>query len=385
MNILHITTFLQGGAGRIITDLAIYEKRKGNNVFIVCNDKEETGYINYDEYLKKLKDMNINVYRVNSTFKRDIYLNINAVSFVRKVILEKNIDIIHTHAAVPSFIAINAREGISNRYIPVLQTMHGWGRNKRAEQENMDITIIKELDKLITVSKSDRNFMIKEGINEKLIDVIYNGVEDKVYEDNICDEITEDIDKYKRNGYKILGMIGTVCERKNQILLIEAFKNINKKVFCPIIGDGKLISELKEKCVKLGFSDSIKFYGYREDASKYLKYFDYQIVTSLSEGFGIVIVESFREKTPVIVSDIEVFRELICDRENGYLFESNNKASLADIVNNVLDKKYERKESITNKAYEYYNNSFKIGKMFFNYDREYNKLLDKSKKYEVVI
>lgn len=383
MNILHITTFLQGGAGKIIKDLAIFQKKKGNNVFIICNDMEESGYINYTEYTEKLKQMDISVYKINSTFKRDIYLNMNAVSFVRSIIKDKNIDIIHAHAAVPAFIGINARLGIE-KYIPVIETMHGWGTNKRIEQENMDITIINGLDKLIAVSQSDKSLLVNKGVNKDLIDVVYNGIEDKIGEVYCEDEVIIDIIQHKKNGYKILGIIGTVCHRKNQALIIESFKYLNKKIFCPVIGDGEIIDKLREKSISLNLENNIKFYGYKENASKYLKYFDYQLITSLSEGFGIVIIESFREKTPVIASDIDVFKELICNNRNGYLFENNNPQSLANIIDYILSNESNEKNNIVNNAYMNYNNKFTIDKMLKSYDKEYSKLYDKAISFKLI-
>ena len=54
------------------------------------------------------------------------------------------------------------------------------------------------------------------------------------------------------------------------------------------------------------------------------------VVPSMSETFGLVIVEAFATGTPVIASGIEAFTELVEDGETGLLFEPGNARDLAD-------------------------------------------------------
>jgi len=87
MNILHITTFLQGGAGRIIYNLALQQKKDGHRVIVITSRTEEPGYVNYGEYIDGLIRNDIEVYKIDSTFKRDLYLNLLVVEKAREIIL----------------------------------------------------------------------------------------------------------------------------------------------------------------------------------------------------------------------------------------------------------------------------------------------------------
>lgn len=375
MNILHITTFLQGGAGRIIKDLACHQKKSGNKVFVITTSSEEDEYCNYSEYIETLKDNNIKVYKVDSTFKRDIYLNLNVVSKVRKIIINENIDIIHAHAAVPAMVGIIAKSGM-NRYIPVIQTMHGWGTNKKPEHEKMDVTIMNGIDKIISVSKSDKELMISKGINENKILTIYNGIEDKANYDLIAaeDEIEKDTTAYKNEGYTVLGCIGSVCKRKNQELLIDAINKMHKdiKIYVVIIGEGDLISTLKEKVDTYGIENKIKFYGYRNNASKYINLFDYLIFTSISEGFSIALLEGLRERVPIIASNIPAFCECIENNKTGYLFENDNSQSLSIVIKDVIDNNID--DFVISNGYKKFINQFTLKKMLKKYDILYKNL-----------
>lgn len=373
MNILHITTFLQGGAGRIIKDLAYYQKKNGNNVFVVTTLSEEDGYCNYNEYIDYLNKNEIEVFKFDSTFKRDIYLNLNVTDKVREIIIDKDIDIIHAHAAVPAMVGIIARSGI-RKYVPVIQTMHGWGTNKRPEHEKMDITIMNGLDKVVSVSKSDKELMVLKGVSENKIFTVYNGIEEninnKIIEAN--DEIKRDIDIHKREGYIILGCIGSVCKRKNQELLVEAINKMGKstKIYAAIIGEGDTIYELKKKVNAYGIDRKIKFYGYRNNASKYIKLFDYFLFTSTSEGFSIALLEGSREKVPVIASDISAFCECIEDNITGYLFKNDDADSLKSVIENVTNKN--SNDFVVNNAYKKFIDNFTSKQMLKKYEDLYN-------------
>ena len=58
-NILHLTTYLQGGAGKVVVDLAKASKLKGNNVTVACTKKAVGDYHNYPEHLDEIKKLGI--------------------------------------------------------------------------------------------------------------------------------------------------------------------------------------------------------------------------------------------------------------------------------------------------------------------------------------
>lgn len=372
MNILHITTFLQGGAGKIIKDISINQKYQGHNVYIITSKTEETGYCNYDEYLELLSEKEVHVFTIDSSFKRDIYLNLKVTEKAREIIKKYDIDFIQAHAAVPSMIGIMARSGL-DKYIPVIQTMHGWGTNKEIKHENMDITIMNSLDKVVTVSNNDKELMISKGVYEDKLITIYNGLEKSDYITVDEDKIIEEIKHMKDNGYIVLGCIGTICDRKNQKLLINAVRKIDKsmKIFTVFIGEGDKLKNLREEVEALGLNEKVKLYGYRKNANKYIKYFDYFVFTSLSEGFSIAILEGFRERTPIVASNIAPFKEAIDDNITGFLFESNDVNSLIQAIEKAYFYNKDSLSIIKKNAYYKYVDNFTMEKMMIQYNNLY--------------
>ena len=103
---------------------------------------------------------------------------------------------------------------------------------------------------------------------------------------NLNDHHLVAIRDLKQSGAWVSGVIGTVDERKNQRLLIEAAREIpsNFKVHFFIVGEGEETVMLKELCIKYELMDRFTFTGYKENGHELTHFFDLLISTSRSEG-----------------------------------------------------------------------------------------------------
>ena len=79
MRILHLATFLQGGAGRVIVDLALSQRAAGDDITVVTSETGVPGYGNYPAYLAELSAAGIGVAQVDSLFRRDYAQNLAVV------------------------------------------------------------------------------------------------------------------------------------------------------------------------------------------------------------------------------------------------------------------------------------------------------------------
>jgi L-malate glycosyltransferase len=339
--IVHVTTFLQGGAGRTICELAINQQQLGCQTLVVASEKSEPGYENYPEYVSRLKEHGVNLLFCDSTFKRDLGLNLNAVKELKHSIDWDSVDIVHTHAAIPSLIALILTSR-SRQRIPVVQTMHGWGLNKTPAQEAMDLVILNEVDRIIAASHASAFLLREKRVRRDLIRIIPCGLPaeavmniDKMRRDRVWD----DLRRMRTEGRRILICIGTINENKNQRLVIEAMREMssNCAYFCAFIGEGDRISGLRKLARSYGIADSVRFYGYQANAARYLPACDAAILPSLCEGQGLAAVEAFRDRILSIGSNIPPLAEMIREGKTGFLFESGNARSLADAVQRAFD------------------------------------------------
>jgi len=145
------------------------------------------------------------------------------------------------------------------------------------------------------------------------------------------------------------------------------------------VGEGELVHELMQKANEYGIADRVRFWGYKENSYQFYKYFYCVVLPSLSEGHPITTVECFREKVLFIGSDIPSITELIKHGETGFLFKSNNPASLAGVIKQVLSLTDDESAVIAEKAYDFYSSSFTLNAMLDNYMRLYEALILKGK------
>ena len=105
--------------------------------------------------------------------------------------------------------------------------------------------------------------------------------------------------------------------------LIESFRSAlmkNSNLRLLLIGDGKLMNNIKSLVAKYELDDFIHFTGRitRDEMVIRLNESDIYITTSLSDGTSVSLLEAFACKKPVIVSDIPCNKEWIQNGENGF-------------------------------------------------------------------
>ena len=135
--------------------------------------------------------------------------------------------------------------------------------------------------------------------------VINNGIDinQYAYNEKVRNELRKELD-YKDTDL-VIGHIGRFVKQKNHEFIIDVFyklhkENSNYKLM--LVGQGPLMSEIKEKVNKLGLNGSVKFLGQRANANKYYQAMDLFLFPSLYEGLGMVMVEAQCSGLPCIAS-----------------------------------------------------------------------------------
>ncbi len=106
-------------------------------------------------------------------------------------------------------------------------------------------------------------------------------------------------------GIPVIVTAGRLTLQKGQWRLIRAFAEVRKTVPCQlaILGTGELESELKSLARSLGVEADVYFLGWQENPWKFMARADVFVLPSISEGFGLVILEAMACGVPVIATD----------------------------------------------------------------------------------
>ena len=84
---------------------------------------------------------------------------------------------------------------------------------------------------------------------------------------------------------------------------------------------------------------------------------DVIILPSLFEPFGLVYIEAFALKTPVVAFNTPAGNEIMVNNETALLVDKGDSKALAEKIIYLL-KNTEERNKITNQAFEKYKNSF---------------------------
>ena len=136
----------------------------------------------------------------------------------------------------------------------------------------------------------------------------------------------------------IFTSLGRLDANKNQILLLKAAKIIKKnrkdfKVY--LLGAGEEKVKLENYIKENSLEDYVVIEGFKDNPYPYIKKSDATVLTSLSEGFSLALVESAVLNTPIISTDVGIARELIEKYQCGTLIDYDENM-LADIMSKYM-------------------------------------------------
>lgn len=157
--------------------------------------------------------------------------------------------------------------------------------------------------------------------------------------------------KFKKISREKLGLkkdliytisVGRLVKRKGFDFLIESIAELNNKnVHALIIGDGPEKENLIELSKKLKIENQIHFLGFVSEEKKfeYLSNSDIYLLSSVHEGFGIVLQEAMQVGLPIVATNNGGQVDIIKDGENGYLIDFGDRDQMVESINKILKEK----------------------------------------------
>jgi len=170
------------------------------------------------------------------------------------------------------------------------------------------------VDHIITVSRTMKHELNKFAIKAD-ISVIYNGIDLSMFNDISHSDTLAFRKKYDLFEKFVL-TVGHLEKRKNFLLLIEAIKycrDRGARVPLVIIGnDAGLLSKITGKIRDLGVQDLVKIMTNISDQELKIAYKAASafVFPSKCEGFGIPVLEAMAAGLPLLLSNIDVFKEI---------------------------------------------------------------------------
>lgn len=282
----------------------------------LINDKP-----NKEEFKQALKDKNIiNILKEGFKSIKLLYLKrVRNIYAIRNIYSEYIITTRSFHNKLVSYYAYDN--------IIKIATEHNYHNNDKKYFHSL-INSIKGYDYLVVVSNS-----LKEFYKDKI------GKTKCIYIPNVIDELPNKYTNLKNNS---IINIGRIEKEKDQLSLIEAFKKVKEKVRDAklyIIGDGSLKNVLEEKISEYDLSDSVFLTGFlsKKEIENYMINSKLFVLTSLTESFGLVLIEAMSYKIPCIAFDTSDGAKNLLSNGNGVLIKNRDIDKLSNEIISLLN------------------------------------------------
>lgn len=372
MNILLVTMGMDiGGAETHILELAKELKKRGNNVSIVSNG---------GKYVEELEQNEIEHICAPLHNKKPSNMA-KSYKILQKTIIDKKIDLVHSHARIPSFICGRLHKKMKFPFVtsahwtfkvtPIYKITTDWGEN------------------VVAVSEDIKEYLIKNyGINESNIFVTVNGIDTDKFSKEVDFTSIEEEFKLNKNSHRIV-YISRMDESRALVArqLIDIAKELNDKIEdleIVIVGGGDVFDELNQKCTEINEELNKRLLimtGPRTDINKFAASGDIFIGVSRSA------LEAMACEKPVIVAGNEGYIGIFDDTKLNVGIETNfccrglvmptNKQLEEDILKLMTDDKKEEKGKYGRKVVQDY---YSINKMVDDCEKAYRKTLTGYKK-----
>ncbi|WP_084488037.1 glycosyltransferase family 4 protein [Cobetia crustatorum] len=298
-----------------------------------------------------------------SLIYQQIYLFFSLLNIARK----NSFDIVHANFINPAWLA---RIVFHLYKVKIVNTRHELSGSMSRHWRIADRLTEKFIDSQVYISSTVARSFSRSSDNDSNC-IIMNGIDVHAFDKPVKDLISP-------NRPTVI-TVGRFVKVKGHSVLISAWADVIEKhpnARLILVGDGPERHNLECQCAKQNVLSSVEFPGWmsKQDAHRLIKQARMMVVPSdgSQEGFGLVVAEAMASRTPLICSDIPVFREVASNTAD--YFSPGNYEELSKAIISMLDDK-NRANKMANKAASRVSELFDESTMAESYINLYYKLL----------
>lgn len=276
---------------------------------------------------KPLRDNGIAVHNLDKKSGIDIGL----IFRLRRLIKANNIQVVHTNNFATWLYTSLATTGM--RGVRTVHTEHSTVRGHKKRRYLAERLLVSLTDGVVTVSQKVKDNMVELcGVSPERVEVITNGIDTDLFQP---DESTRlEVREALGYGKEIVafGTVGRVVPVKDHVSYVKAFAKVvneNPNARLILVGNGDSMQEVESEVEKLNIQSFVQLLGERHDIPDLLKAMDVYVVSSLSEGMSISMLEAMSTRLPIIATNVGGNPELVTDRDNGLLVPVSDVEAMA--------------------------------------------------------
>lgn len=250
---------------------------------------------------------------------------------LRRVVRDRNIDLVHAHSAKTATMAGLLR--LVAPEVKIIVTRRVDFSTRRNPLRRFKYAVLPH--RTIAISNGIREVLIADGIAPEAITVIPSGIDMARFEGVEPIPLRQDLGIPEATP--LIGFVGALTHHKGVDVLLDAVHRMPKEMpwSLVIIGAGEDEGELRKQARAAGRAH-VHFLGFREDVPSILRALDVFVLPSRSEGLGTSILDAMACELPVVGSRVGGIPEACRDGETGILVPPEDPEALAEALERLL-------------------------------------------------
>lgn len=260
---------------------------------------------------------------------------------IRRIVRSHKIDLLHTHQYTPFFYAALSRYLGSTPAIVFTEHGRHYPDERHPKRVLANRWLLKPGDRVTAVGRFVKQALIdNEGIAEARIEVIYNGIDPDTFSEP---------DPQARHKARALIEVGNEAPVVMQVArfhpvkdhgtAVRAFGRVVEAIpgatLC-LIGDGSQQPKIEALVKKLGIRENVRFMGVRSDVNELLPGADVFMLSSLSEGVSVTLLEAMATGLAIAATKVGGNGEVVDDGVTGLLSPRGDDELLAQNLITLL-------------------------------------------------
>lgn len=255
---------------------------------------------------------------------------------LRRFLKREGVDLVHAHQYTPFFYAAAAR--LPWRSPPILFTEHGrqypdYPRHKRIFANRF---LLRGRDRVVGVGEAVRQALIhNEGLPPTRVQVVYNGIaaadfahasEERV---SVRRELGLTADDF------VLMLVARLDPLKDLATAVRTVERVAREqpgTRLLLVGEGPERAMVESLVRTKSLEKHVRLLGLRRDVAHLLAAADLFLLTSISEGIPVTVLEAMASGVPVVATSVGGLAEIITHGQDGFLAPAGDDAALAGHV-----------------------------------------------------
>lgn len=274
-------------------------------------------------------------------------LALEAVDRIEEIITRHAIQLVHANQF---FGLVHGGRAARRRRVPCLWTCHGWWELDNA------------FKRMLARRLAQRVLCVSEAVRQATAGALgpkvptatnYLGIEPFAERETLADRRRLRAEVRREMGIDplqpLIAVVGRFQPIKGHALLLEALPALlarHPRLVVWWIGDALFRDpsdraerrRLRQRVREAGWTDRVKFLGWRDDSRRLMRALDALVIPSARESFSMVAVEGLEAGVPVVGPDGWGPAEIITVPSTGRRFRPGDVADLAEQILAVLDR-----------------------------------------------